>query len=86
ATAEKIKNVSNIINCKDVAVVVSASAKTTRNLQKTIDQATIAQYYSETLEQIYEHHNEIIKQLIPNDDTLRTWIVTDLANIKHILS
>lgn len=42
ATAEKIKNVSNIINCKDESVVVSASAKTTRNLQKTIDQATIA--------------------------------------------
>ncbi|WP_268886590.1 bifunctional aspartate kinase/homoserine dehydrogenase I [Francisella tularensis] len=86
ANAEKIKNVSNIINCKDEAVVVSASAKTTRNLQKTIDQATIAQDYSETLEQIYEHHNEIIKQLIPNDETLRTLIVTDLANIKHILS
>lgn len=34
ATAEKIKNVSNIINCKDEAVVVSASAKTTRNLTK----------------------------------------------------
>ncbi|MDE5035895.1 hypothetical protein, partial [Francisella tularensis] len=27
-----------------------------------------------------------IKQLIPNDETLRTLIVTDLANIKNILS
>lgn len=86
ATAEKIKNVSNIIKCKDEAVVVSASAKTTSNLQKAIDQAIESQDYSDTLNLVFEHHSNILKELIPTDNSLRESILTDLKNIKHILS
>ncbi|MFC4892336.1 bifunctional aspartate kinase/homoserine dehydrogenase I [Pseudofrancisella aestuarii] len=86
ATAEKIKNVSNIVTCKDEAIVVSASAKTTRNLQKSIDQAIAGQDYDETINLIFDHHNEIIKELMPNDEDLSSLILTDLRNIKHILS
>lgn len=86
ATAEKIKNVSNIIDCNDEAVVVSASAKTTSNLQKAIDQAIVGNDYDETLNTILDHHHEIIGELIPEDENLKASIVADLRNIKHILS
>lgn len=86
ASAEKIKNVSNIISCVDEAVVVSASAKTTSNLQKAIDQAIESQDYSETLNFIFEHHSSILEELVPSDDLLQQSILEDLKNIKHILS
>lgn len=86
ATSEKIKNVSNIISCIDEAVVVSASAKTTSNLQKAIDQAIESQDYSETLNFIFEHHSSILHDLVPADNTLRETILKDLRDIKHILS
>lgn len=86
ASAEKIKNVSNIISCVDEAVVVSASAKTTSNLQKAIDQAIESQDYSETLNFIFEHHSSILEELVPSDDLLQQSILEDLKNIEHILS
>ncbi|WP_432773514.1 bifunctional aspartate kinase/homoserine dehydrogenase I [Francisella salimarina] len=86
ATSEKIKNVSNIISCIDEAVVVSASAKTTSNLQKAIDQAIESQDYSETLNFIFEHHSSILHDLVPADNNLRETILKDLRDIKHILS
>ncbi|MBK2296173.1 bifunctional aspartate kinase/homoserine dehydrogenase I [Francisella philomiragia] len=86
ASAEKIKNVSNIISCVDEAVVVSASAKTTSNLQKAIDQAIESQDYSETLNFIFKHHSSILEELVPSDDLLQQSILEDLKNIKHILS
>ncbi|WP_150465396.1 bifunctional aspartate kinase/homoserine dehydrogenase I [Francisella sp. SYW-2] len=86
ATSEKIKNVSNIISCIDEAVVVSASAKTTSNLQKAIDQAIESQDYSETLNFIFEHHSSILHDLVPAENTLRETILKDLRDIKHILS
>ncbi|WP_150463730.1 bifunctional aspartate kinase/homoserine dehydrogenase I [Francisella sp. XLW-1] len=86
ATSEKIKNVSNIISCINEAVVVSASAKTTSNLQKAIDQAIESQDYSETLNSIFEHHSSILHDLVPAENTLRETILKDLRDIKHILS
>ncbi|ASG68421.1 bifunctional aspartate kinase/homoserine dehydrogenase I [Francisella halioticida] len=86
ATAEKIKNVSNIINCNNEAVVVSASAKTTSNLQKAIDQAIIGNDYNETLNAILDHHSGIIKELIPEDEVLKALIIRDLRNIRNILN
>ncbi|GAB4221984.1 MAG: hypothetical protein Kow0076_2020 [Francisella sp.] len=86
ATAEKIKNVANIITGKNEAVVVSASAKTTRNLQNAIDQAILSKDYDAILKQIYEHHNDIIKQLLPQDNSIIDLLKADLDNIKHILS
>ncbi|MED7818576.1 MULTISPECIES: bifunctional aspartate kinase/homoserine dehydrogenase I [unclassified Francisella] len=86
ATAEKIKNVANIISCNDEAVVVSASAKTTSNLQKAIDQAVVGNDYDENINLILDHHIGLIKELIPEDEDLKSLIIRDLRNIKHILS
>ena len=86
ATAEKIENVSNIITCKDEGVVVSASAKTTANLQKAIDSAIAGENYNEIIDSIFEHHDGIIKKLISNDKEVTSLILKDLENIKHILN
>ncbi|QIW10668.1 bifunctional aspartate kinase/homoserine dehydrogenase I [Francisella sp. LA112445] len=86
ATAEKIKNVSNIIECHDEAVVVSASAKTTSNLQKAIDQAILGSDYDETLNLILEHHTQIINELTPEDTTIKALVIRDLRNIRNILN
>ncbi|MED7787603.1 bifunctional aspartate kinase/homoserine dehydrogenase I [Francisella sp. 19X1-34] len=86
ATAEKIKNVSNIIECSDEAVVVSASGKTTSNLQKAIDQAIVGSDYEETLNIILEHHIQIISELTPEDETIKALVIRDLRNIRNILN
>ena len=86
STAEKIKNVANIITDKDQGVVVSASAKTTSKLQNAIELAIKALDYTAVLYEILDHHNLLIEELMPNNNDLKQKILQDIRNIKHILS
>jgi aspartokinase/homoserine dehydrogenase 1 len=69
ANSNNIKKVLNIVNnqSKDqkVAVVVSAFGKTTDNLLKIANLATLNQEYELLLKETEQHHLEAIKELIP---------------------
>lgn len=86
ASAEKMHNVATILNGREEAVVVSASGKTTRNLQQAIDTAVAGGDYTAALEVVLAHHKTIITTLMPQDTALYEMILQDLRNIKHILS
>ena len=86
ASVEKIKNIANIIQSKEEAVVVSASGKTTSHLKKAIEQAIANEDYTSTLNVVLEHHRELISNLVTDSQGLDDLILSDLRSIKHILS
>ena len=86
ASAVQIENVYSILDNKNEAVVVSASAKTTSDLYTAIDNATNQQEYVESLNKILHHHSKLINDLLPNNTSIIDTIISDLKAIKHILS
>ena len=69
ANSNNIKKVLDIVNSQSkdqkVAVVVSAFGKTTDNLLKIANLATLNQEYEQLLKETEQHHLEVIKELIP---------------------
>lgn len=86
ASAEKIRNISKIIDYKGDATVVSALNKTTSYLQNAIRRALSGENYNEEMDTICSFHTEIVRELIPANESLVALINRDVRDIKHILS
>jgi aspartokinase/homoserine dehydrogenase 1 len=87
ATTSKIKNAVNVLACKNEVMVVSAFGKTTRQLQKALDNASKAESYIEILNEIEQNHNDIIDQLGLHElgHTLKQEMAQDFHMVKRIL-
>lgn len=86
ASAEKIRNISKIIDYKGDAIVVSALNKTTSHLRDAIEKALSGENYNHLMDTVCSFHTDIVKELIPANESLVALVSRDICDIKHILS
>ncbi|MCF6766135.1 bifunctional aspartate kinase/homoserine dehydrogenase I [Thiotrichales bacterium 19S3-7] len=83
----KIKNVVNLIDGKNEAIVVSAIGKTTQNLTHCIEVAIGSKTYVKLLNNIKKQHLDIIEKIAPRAKKKLTKVLeNDIENITYLLT